>query len=97
LSVGTAVCFALNATAIPFEHINGALFALTTISWPVLYYVAYNCTTDTNYGKEKTVVIPVHVRRELDLADIDDGAGEAKRTSTDSARKDPVDYQVTEA
>jgi hypothetical protein len=33
--------------------------------------IAYKYTTDTNYGKEESVTIPIHVRKELGFDEID--------------------------
>lgn len=69
LSAGTAICFGLNASGVNFQNVNGALFALTTLGWPVLYYTVVKHTPDTNYGKEDSVVVPVHLRQELGLVE----------------------------
>jgi len=65
LSASTAVSFGTDATAQPYENENAAFFALATLCWPILFFVAYKYTLDTNYFKEETVVVPVHVRKEL--------------------------------
>ncbi|KAK0255925.1 hypothetical protein LTS09_009227 [Friedmanniomyces endolithicus] len=70
LSAGTAVSFGVDATAQPYENENAAYFALSTICWPILYYVVWKCTTDTNYLTEEGVIAPVHVRKELALEGI---------------------------
>jgi hypothetical protein len=57
----------VDATSQPYENENAAWFALATICWPILYFVAWKCTTDTNYMKEKSVITPVHVRKELGM------------------------------
>lgn len=77
LSAGTATSFGLNASAVPFENINAALFSLSTLCWPILYYTAFNNVTDTNYGKESEVVVPIRARYELGL--------ESKDTEIDEA------------
>lgn len=71
LSAGTAVSFGVDATAQPYENENAGYFALTTLCWPILYFVAWKCTTDTNYLTEGTVIVPIHVRKELGLDGID--------------------------
>ncbi|KAK0264500.1 hypothetical protein LTS09_001979 [Friedmanniomyces endolithicus] len=81
LSAGTAVSFGVDATAQPYENENAAYFALSTICWPILYYVVWKCTTDTNYLTEKGVIAPVHVRKELALEGIAE-VSEANDTGT---------------
>jgi hypothetical protein len=67
LSAGTAVSFGVDATAQPYQNENAAYFALTTLCWPILYFVAWKCTTDTNYFKEESVIVPIHVRKEMHI------------------------------
>ena len=75
MSSGTAISFGVDATAQPYENENAAWFALTTICWPILYFIAWKCTTDTNYMKEETVITPVHMRNELEVTkDVDSPA-----------------------
>lgn len=64
--------FGVDATSQPYENENAAWFALTTLCWPILYFIAWKCTTDTNYMKEETVVTPVHMRKELAATDVND-------------------------
>lgn len=71
LSSGTAVSFGVDATAQPYENENGAYFALTTICWPILYYIVWKCTTETNYLSEEGVIAPVHVRKEMGIEGVD--------------------------
>lgn len=80
LSSGTAISFGVDATAPPYENENAAYFSLATICWPILAFVAYKCTTDTNYGTEHDVVVPIHVRKELQI----DGLTADGRPSTDA-------------
>jgi hypothetical protein len=68
VSAGTAIGFGLNASGISFQRTSAALFAMTTLSWPILLYIANQCT-DTNYGTEENVIVPIHVRHELGLDD----------------------------
>ncbi|EED17435.1 conserved hypothetical protein [Talaromyces stipitatus ATCC 10500] len=72
LSAGTAVSFGVDATAQPYENENAAYFALTTLCWPILYFITWKCTTDTNYMKEDTVIVPIHVRKEIGLDGVED-------------------------
>lgn len=67
LSAGTAISFGVDATAQPYENENAYIFALSLICWPILFFVAYKYTTDTNYLKEENVVVPLHVLREMEL------------------------------
>lgn len=30
-----------------------------------MFFIAWKCTTDTNYFMEEVVIVPVHVRKEL--------------------------------
>ncbi|EXJ88510.1 hypothetical protein A1O1_05440 [Capronia coronata CBS 617.96] len=71
LSAGTAVSFGVDATSQPYENENAAYFALATTCWPIMFFIAWKCTTATNYPLEKDVVVPVHVRKELGIDDID--------------------------
>jgi hypothetical protein len=64
LSAGTATAFGIDATATNYKSENGAYFALATISFPVMFFVCWKCTTDTNYFKEDDVIAPMHVRLE---------------------------------
>jgi hypothetical protein len=66
LSAGTASAFGIDSTKTPYERENGAYFALATISWPILFFIAWKCTTDSNYYREEGVGIPVHVQLEHD-------------------------------
>ncbi|KAI1622024.1 hypothetical protein EDD37DRAFT_687827 [Exophiala viscosa] len=67
LSAGTAVSFGVDATAQPYENENGAYFALATLCWPILYFVAWKYLKDTNYLDEDSVIVPLHVRKDLHL------------------------------
>ncbi|KAK4892204.1 hypothetical protein LTR27_009213 [Elasticomyces elasticus] len=67
LSAGTAIAFGVDATQQPYENENAGYFALSTICWPILFYIVWKCTTDTNYLTEEGVVAPIHVRKELAL------------------------------
>jgi hypothetical protein len=67
LSAGTAVSFGVDATAQPYQNENAAYFALSTLCWPILYFVAWKWTTDTNYFKEESVIVPIHVRKEMHI------------------------------
>jgi hypothetical protein len=53
---------------------NAAFFALTMICWPSLFYVTYKYATDTNYFKEAGVIVPIHVRKEMHMAQDQDVA-----------------------
>ncbi|PMD47138.1 hypothetical protein L207DRAFT_478082 [Hyaloscypha variabilis F] len=64
LSAGTASAFGIDSTKTPYERENGAYFALATISWPILFFIAWKCTTDSNYFCEEGVGIPIHVQLE---------------------------------
>ncbi|KAJ6445379.1 Glycerol 2-dehydrogenase (NADP(+)) [Purpureocillium lavendulum] len=66
LSAGTAVSFGVDATDQPYENENAAYFALTTMCWPILFYVAWKYTSETNYFKEETVIAPLRVRPDKD-------------------------------
>jgi hypothetical protein len=61
--------------ACSLRTLNAALFTLTTLCWPIVYFAAYKYTTDTNYGNEDTVIVPIHVWHELSLEDKDTGDG----------------------
>lgn len=69
----------------PFVNINAAFFALTVLCWPVLYFTGQS-TLDTNYGVEETVVIPIHVKRELGLDDTSKEAPEKSEAGLDVER-----------
>lgn len=71
LSAGTAVSFGVDATAQPYENENAAWFALATLCWPIMAFVAWKCVTDTNYNKEENVVIPIHMRKKLGVSDLE--------------------------
>lgn len=59
--------FGVDATEQPYENENAAIFALATLSWPIMFFVAWKYTKDTNYMDETDVVVPIHVRKELGL------------------------------
>ncbi len=65
ISAGTCVGFATDATSQPYSNEGGAIFALTTICWPLMWYVVKTYATDTQYFKEENVVVPIHVRKEM--------------------------------
>lgn len=69
ISAGAAVSFGINASLSPFKSVNAGFFAFITLCWPILYFVVWKTATDTNYGKEESVVVPVHVRQEMGLED----------------------------
>jgi hypothetical protein len=48
------------------------------ICWPILYFIAWKCTTDTNYLSEDGAIAPVHVRKELGIEGAEVGDGEAE-------------------
>jgi hypothetical protein len=50
---------------VPYQNENAAYFALATFAWPILFFIAAKCTTDTNYFKEEGVGIPIHVQLEM--------------------------------
>jgi hypothetical protein len=81
LSAGTAVSFGLCAAHVPFRNIAGAFFALSTLMWPILYYVVWKYTTNTNYGTETMVIPPVHMQEELNL----DGKNELSQQTVEVA------------
>jgi hypothetical protein len=66
LSAGTASAFGIDSTKAPYDRENWACFALAMISWSIIFFVAWKCTTDSNYFREDGVGIPVHVQLERD-------------------------------
>jgi hypothetical protein len=76
----------MNASGVPFKNLNAALFALTTLCWPIVYFAAYKYTTDTNYGNEDTVIVLIHVRHELGLGDKDVGDEMIEPVDADSVQ-----------
>lgn len=67
LSAGTAVSFGVDATAPPYENENAAWFSMATLCWPILTYIAWTCVKDTNYLEEDSVVVPIHMRKKLEV------------------------------
>jgi hypothetical protein len=63
-SAGTAVAFGIDASFVPYQTENAAYFAVTTLAWPIMLFIAVKCTTDTNYFKESGVGVPVHIQVE---------------------------------
>jgi hypothetical protein len=61
-------------TAPNFQAECGGWFGVTTVSWPILWYIASQYLVDTNYTIEEDVIVPVHVRKELHIGE---PAGEA--------------------
>jgi hypothetical protein len=59
LSAGTAVAFGVDATAPNYKAESGGWFGVTTLCWPILYFLAFTQVTDTNYDKEPEVIVPV--------------------------------------
>lgn len=86
LSAGTAVSFGVDATVQPYENENAAYFALSTLCWPILYFVAWKCTTDTNYLTEAGVVAPLHVRKELGIEGLTLNGATTDRKSQEARR-----------
>ncbi|EXJ73194.1 uncharacterized protein A1O5_02954 [Cladophialophora psammophila CBS 110553] len=86
ISAGTCVSFATDATAQPYSNEGAAIFALTTICWPILWFVVKNYTTATQYYKEENVVVPIHVRKEMGY--LEDANGE-ELSFTNTKTKDP--------
>jgi hypothetical protein len=62
LSAGTAVAFGIDASLVPYRTENAVYFAITTLAWPILLFIAVKYTTDTNYFKESGIVVPVHIQ-----------------------------------
>ncbi|KAK5114037.1 hypothetical protein LTR85_010343 [Meristemomyces frigidus] len=88
LSAGTAVSFGVDATSQPYENENAGYFALATLCWPILYFVVWKCTTDTNYLTEAGVVPPMHVRKELGIEGMTPEDGTTSRESQDVEKSD---------
>lgn len=84
LSTGTAVSFGVDATEQPYENENAAYFALTTLCWPILYFVAWKYTSDTNYFKEETVIAPLHVRPDKAIEGAGSSHGDAEAQLPDT-------------
>lgn len=59
LSAGTAVAFGVDATAPNYKAESGGWFGVTTLCWPILYFLAFTQVSDTNYDKEPEVIVPV--------------------------------------
>lgn len=59
--------FGVDATEPPYQNENAAYFALATTSWPIMFFIAWKYTSDTNYLTETEVIVPVHVRQELGI------------------------------
>lgn len=88
LSAGTAVSFGVDATSQPYKNENAAYFALSLITWPILYFVVWKYTTPTNYLLEEDVIAPVHVRKELGIAGISGGGSEENIDYVGKDKKD---------
>lgn len=58
--------FGVDATAANYQVENAAWFAITAISFPILFFVISKCTHDTNYFEEAGVGVPKHVQEEMD-------------------------------
>ncbi|OAL35292.1 hypothetical protein AYO20_05343 [Fonsecaea nubica] len=69
LSAGAAVSFGINASLLPFENVNGEFFAISTLCRPILYFVVWKTATETSYGTEEDVIVPVHIRQEMGIGD----------------------------
>lgn len=78
----------MDATSQPYENENAAYFALSLITWPILYFVVWKYTTPTNYLLEEDVIAPVHVRKELGIEGVSGSVSEEK---IDYAEKDKQD------
>lgn len=93
LSAGTAVSFGVDATTPSYQVENAYLFALVTLCWPVLYWVAWKFTTNTNYFHEENVVVPTHVREKMQIDGVPEivgiqGSGDSEqKTVRSSAEK----------
>lgn len=70
--------FGIDATMQPYENENAAWFALSTISWPLLYFVTWKCTSATNYHKEHGVIAPIEARKEAESEKVGAVAGSSE-------------------
>lgn len=61
----------MDATEQPYENENAGYFALTTLCWPILYFVVWKCTSATNYFKEENVIAPMDVRKEVGVEEVE--------------------------
>lgn len=77
LSAGTAISFGVDAAKQPYQNTNAALFACTTLCWPLLAIAMWFGAKDTNYFSEDTVVAPLHVLQGVDVQKEEDDAVEA--------------------
>jgi len=53
---------------VPYAIENVAYFAITTLAWPIMLFIAARYTTDTNYFKEPGVGVPAHIRNEQEAS-----------------------------
>ena len=67
MSAGTAVSFGVDATEPPYRNENAAYFSLATLCWPIMFFIAWKYTKATNYLDEKDVIVPMHVRKEMEI------------------------------
>jgi hypothetical protein len=67
LSAGTAVAFGVDATSPNYKSESGGWFAVTTLSWPILFYLAFTQISDTNYDQEIDVIAPTHIQERLQV------------------------------
>ena len=86
ISAGTAISFGVDATAQPYENENAGLFALATLCWPLLFYVAWNYISETNYFVDEAVIVPMHVREEMNAKGLE-LASAAYQEDADKAAK----------
>jgi len=59
--------FACDATVQPYENENAAFLDPTMIPWPSLFYITYKYATDTNYLEEGGAIVPIHMRKEMNI------------------------------
>jgi hypothetical protein len=72
LSAGTAVAFGVDASSPPYSAESAGWFGITTICWPILLFIAAFHVTDTNYGRETQVIVPLHARKAIELSNTGD-------------------------
>jgi hypothetical protein len=64
---------------------NAALFSLSILSWPIMFFVTWRYAKDTQYYNEDGVIVPIHVRKEMGYLKSEDGKQAEVTTSNSRA------------
>jgi hypothetical protein len=76
-SAGAAISFGIDSSGAPFINELAANFSMMAFAVPLMYYVALG-VEETNYGKEKEVIMPAHIEARMEPVDAKGSADEGQ-------------------